>query len=173
MSKWWACKGKAPAKLRKVSVGLPLSMGTAEWEADESEVRAAWSLYVELVTRISVQPFGDQDGLMREALTSLHSLFGETRLILRAAGPSVGAHRRSVGGLAIEVLNKGLRPFLTKWHPGLQAWESRRESGVSPLDHEMKFSDRADLLEELGALQGELETYAVALAEIAGVETGE
>lgn len=44
-----------PAKLKKVSVSLPFGIGSAEWEADPTERRAAWSLYVELVTRIAVQ----------------------------------------------------------------------------------------------------------------------
>ncbi|MEQ9670501.1 MAG: hypothetical protein RLO19_19390 [Coleofasciculus sp. G2-EDA-02] len=41
-----------PAKLKKVSVNLPFGIGGAEWVADETERKAAWSLYVELVTRI-------------------------------------------------------------------------------------------------------------------------
>jgi hypothetical protein len=57
---------------------------------------------------------------MREAMNSLYSLFGSTREILRKAGPTVGASHDSVGGIAIAVLNKGLRPFLSKWHPLLQ-----------------------------------------------------
>lgn len=63
-------------------------------------------------------------GLVREALNSLYSLFGTTRGVLKAAGPDVGASRDSVGGIAlaqpaagIAVLNNGLRPFLAKWHP--------------------------------------------------------
>jgi len=65
---------------------------------------------------------------------------GTTREVLKAAGPDVGASRDSVGGIAIAyggryaiaVLNNGLRPFLAKWHPLLQAWEARRPLGVSP-----------------------------------------
>ena len=42
--------------LKKVSVSLPFGIGSPEWEADPTERRAAWSLYVELVTRVAVQP---------------------------------------------------------------------------------------------------------------------
>jgi len=82
---------KDPAVLRKVSVSLPFGIGSAEWEADPTERRAAWSLYVELVTRVAVQPLETDQGLLREALTSLYSLFGTTREILKDAGPDVGA----------------------------------------------------------------------------------
>jgi hypothetical protein len=109
-----------PAKLKKVAVSLPFGLGSAEWEADPTQRRAAWALYVELVTRVAVQELADDAGLVREAMNSLYTLFGTTREILRAAGPDVGASRESVGGLSIAVLNQGLRPFLSKWHPILQ-----------------------------------------------------
>lgn len=125
-----------PARLTKVKVSLPFNLGSAEWEADPTERRAAWSIYVELATRIAVQPLGENEGLDREAINSLYSLFEVTRATLREAGPDVGASRDSVGGIAIAVLNRGLRPFLQKWHPELQAWEARREEGQSLYEHE-------------------------------------
>lgn len=159
---------RPPAKLKKVSVALPFEMGKAEWEADETEVRAAWSLYVELVTRVAVEALDGGSGFMREALTSLHQLFPQTREILRTAGPSIGAKMPSVGGLAIKVLNDGLRPFLTKWHPELSHWESQRAATTSPRDHERSFPDAAALREDLRVLQVELRRYAEALGRISG-----
>lgn len=75
-----------------------------------------------------------------------------------------------MGGIAIAVLNNGLRPFLAKWHPLLQAWEARRPVGVSPKEHEQSWSEEPKLRSELEALRGGLEEYAKALAKIAGVE---
>ena len=60
-----------PAVLKKVSVSLPFGIGSAEWEADPTDRRAAWSLYVELVTRIAVEPLEGDEGLVRGALNSL------------------------------------------------------------------------------------------------------
>lgn len=159
-----------PAKLKKVSVHLPFGIGGAEWEADPTERRAAWSLYVELVTRIAIQPLEADEGLLREALNSLYSLFAVTRQILREAGPDVGASYESVGGIAIAVLNKGLRPFLAKWHPLLQAWEAQRPVQVNPKEHEQNWTEEPKLRSELESLRQELEQYANALATIAGVK---
>lgn len=159
-----------PAVLKKVSVSLPFGIGSAEWEADPTERHAAWSLYVELVTRIAVQPLEVDQGTVREALNSLYSLFGSTREILREAGPNVGASHDSVGGIAIAVLNNGLRPFLSKWHPLLQAWEARRTPDLSPKEHEMNWANEPRLRDELSALQANLEKYANALAEIVGLK---
>ncbi|MGB7440358.1 MAG: hypothetical protein WA919_04765 [Coleofasciculaceae cyanobacterium] len=159
-----------PAKLKKVSVSLPFGIGGAEWEADPTEQRAAWSLYVELVTRISVQSLESDQGLLREALNSLYSLFTITRGILREAGPDVGISINSVGGIAIAVLNKGIRPFLSKWHPFLQAWEAQRPPNVSPKEHETNWSEEPRLRAELKLLNQDLEKYANALADIVGIE---
>ncbi len=155
---------------KKVSFSLPFGIGSVEWEVDQKQSRAAWSLYVELVTRIAVEPLKADEGLVREALNSLYSLFGTTREILKEAGPDVGASKNSVGGIAIAVLNKGLRPFLAKWHPLLQAWEAKRPSNLSPKEHEQQWSEEEKLRDELEELRQDLKQYAHALAEIAGVE---
>jgi hypothetical protein len=125
---------------------------------------------VELVTRIAVEPLAGEEGLLREDLNSLYSLFGTTREILKEAGPEVGTSHRSVGGIAIAVLNRGLRPFLAKWHPRLQVWECQRPVDISPSEHEQKWSDALELRKELEVLRGNLHQYSLALADIAGIE---
>jgi hypothetical protein len=157
-------------KFKKVSISLPFGIGSAEWEVDPAERKAAWSLYIELVTRIAVQALEVDQGLLREALNSLYSLFGTTRDVLKQAGPDVGISRESVGGIAIMVLNRGLRPFLSKWHPLLQAWEVRRSPAVSPKDHEQAWAEAPQLRQELELLRRDLDEYAEALAKISGAE---
>jgi hypothetical protein len=157
-----------PAKLKKVSVNLPFGIGGAEWEADVTERKAAWSLYVELVTRITVQSLETDQGLLREALNSLHTMFAITRQILREAGPDVGISSASVGGIAIAVLNKGLRPFLSKWHPLLQTWEAQKPPTTSPKDHEKNWSLEPEMRQELLLLGIDLEQYAEALQHFLG-----
>ncbi|MBF2089484.1 MAG: hypothetical protein IGR80_16570 [Synechococcales cyanobacterium K44_A2020_017] len=159
-----------PAVLKQVTVSLPFGIGSASWEADPTERHAAWELYIELVTRIAVQSMDSDLGTLREAMNSLYSLFGSTRDILRKAGPKVGASRDSVGGIAIAVLNNGLRPFLSKWHPLLQDWEVKRAEGISVQVHEKAWDMESTLRGDLEKLRSNLEQYAHALANIAGVE---
>ncbi|WP_257237219.1 hypothetical protein [Nostoc sp. 'Peltigera malacea cyanobiont' DB3992] len=87
--------------LETVSGSLAFGIGSMSWKVDTTQKKAAWSLYVELVTRIAVEPLEVDQGLVREAMNSLYSLFGTTREVLKAAGPDVGASRDSVGGIAI------------------------------------------------------------------------
>jgi hypothetical protein len=157
------------AVIKEVSMSLPFGIGSVKWEVDSTERDAAWSLYVELVTRVAVQSLELDQGLVREALTSLYSLFGTTREILKQAGPRVGASKNSVGGIAIRVLNDGLRPFLARWHPLLQIWEAQKPPSASPKEHELAWSEEAKLRGELENLRQDLHKYANALAAISGV----
>ena len=145
------------------------------WVADREQQTAAWEMYVELITRIAIQPLGDDEGLDREALSSLYSLFSETRRILKTHGPSVAEPVKkgtvSFGQLAVLVLNKLLRPFLSKWHPQLSAHEASRPANVSQLQHERNWNDQHQKFrEELRELARRLRQYAALLAEAAGIE---
>ena len=117
-----------------------------------------------------MQPLDLDAGLAREALSSLHALFGTTRQILRAAGPGAGAISGSVGYVALSVLNHGLRPFLSRWHPLLLEWEAARKPGVGARAHERAWSEDATLRGELEAMRKKMWIYADALAEIAGIK---
>lgn len=161
----------ARAKLKKVRVRLPWVEG--EWEADETQQRAAWEMYVELVTRVALQPLAAEDGLLSEALSSLHAIFGETRRILKQYGPAVATpaspHVLAFGQIAVDVLNRSLRPVLAKWHPLLQAHEAGRPPTVLPVDHERAWTSCGELRAQLENLRNELTAYANLLAEVSGV----
>jgi len=155
-------------KAKKLSVGLPFGLGNIEFEANEVEQRAAWSLYVELTTRVAVQPLDPESGLLREVLASFYSVFAITRKILSDAGPAVAHGPESFGPIAIEVLNKGLRPFTSKWHPLLQSHENKRAADVSAYEHEQKWEYYQNMRRELIELQKQMAIYANVLAKISG-----
>jgi hypothetical protein len=157
-------------KLKKLTVNVPFGIGSVELTPDATERNAAWSLYIELITRIAVQKLRDDEGLVREALSSLYSLFPTTRQILKDAGPNAGISRNSVGGIAIDVLNIGLRPFLAKWHPLLQEWEAKRAENISLKEHEKSWPRERELRGEIETLRSELKLYAEALERIADIK---
>ncbi len=157
-------------RAKQLDVGLPFGIGRISFVADEVQQRAAWSLYVELETRVAVQPLDDDTGLLREALNSLYAIFGITRGILKEAGPEVADGEASLGPIAIRVLNDGLRPFLSDWHPRLKAHEAMRPKDVSELDHERAWDDYAAMRAALAQLQADLRVYTDMLAEISGAK---
>jgi hypothetical protein len=57
----------------EVNLSLPFGVGGLRgvWQPDQEEQKAAWEMYVELITRIAVVELGPSEGLLREALSSL------------------------------------------------------------------------------------------------------
>jgi hypothetical protein len=159
----------------QVKLSLPFGLGSISgtWKPDEAERKAAWEMYVELITRVSVVELKPDEGLLREALSSLYTLFGTTRQILRTHGPDVAKVKNdkalSFGYLAVNILNYALRPLLAKWHPLLLDYEAHRPKGRSPLEHERTWDRYEELRAELKKVQDTLFEYANILAQVAGV----
>jgi len=143
------------------------------WVPDKKERDAAWEMYIELVTRISMVELIPDEGLLREALSSLYTLFGITREILRKYGPAVAKPKHkgnlSFGYLAIIILNSAIRPVLAKWHPLLLDYESKRENSLSPLEHEKQWDKKEELRKELNDLRAILIDYGDILSKVAKV----
>ena len=138
------------------------------WEPDESEVKAAWEMYVEMVTRTPLGGFSSQEGSLREGLDSIYSLFDTTRGILRMYGPDVArpksGHELSFGYLAVSMLNLVLRPLLTEWHPKLRRWERD-----NPHMDENEWEGHSDFLNALTETKVKLQQYAGLFAAVADV----
>lgn len=126
----------------------------AEFSPDDADRKAAWELYIELATRISTQPLPADQGVEAAALASLHSLFATAREIMKRHGREAHAFAR----IAIAVLNRILRPFLTRWHPTFAA--------PSAPDNALMLVFR----QELEGLRQDMLEYARLLAAIADVE---
>ncbi|WP_081236872.1 hypothetical protein [Streptomyces viridosporus] len=70
--------------------------------------------------------------------------------------------------LAVNFLNLELRPFLSRWHPRLRAFEE-----ASPGRPETEWPLAADCGAELRLLQGNARSYLLAFARLAGVRDAE
>ena len=121
---------------------------------NQADRKAAWELYIEMLTRIATQPLPTETGDEKTALESVYRLFGITREILKRHGPGTIEFSK----VAIPVLNQVVRPFTAKWH---------KKSLDGALD---KKSQRAAFRSELQMLQRELRKYNALLAHVAGVE---
>jgi hypothetical protein len=157
----------------EVKLGIPVvGQVSGTWVPDEAERWAAWELYVELVTRITVVDLPPDQGLLREALSSLHSLFPTTRDILRRYGPAVAPQGKeggiTFGYLAVAILNGVLRPLLSTWHPALSAHEATRSANRLPAEHERLWDRANELRNELVETRQILVEFAEVLGEVAG-----
>ncbi len=157
----------------KVKVALPFLDIEGDWEIDEIQRKAAWEIYVELITRVTVQELKPEEGLLREALSSFYSLFETTRNVLKKYGPAIAAPANpkdtTLGHIAVGILNKVLRPLLTKWHPILKDYEDKKPESISVTEHERKWGQADALRKEITKIQQQLTSYADVLAEVSGV----
>ena len=135
---------------------LSISAGflNMNWEPQDDDKKAAWELYIELLTRIATQPLPDDAGDEKAALDSVYSIFPLTREIIKANG----RHCMEFAKIAIVVLNQKIRPFTARWH---------RESLAGAFDDP---ASCARFREELKELQKTLHIYTQMLGEMAGVE---
>jgi hypothetical protein len=164
--------------VQSVTVGISLPFGLGEisgvWAPDDAQRDASWEVYVELVTRISVAQLGAEEGLLSESLTSLYSLFGTTREILRKYGPRVakvsGRADQSFGSIAVAILNRVLRPVLAKWHPLLLDYEVGRPDGTSQAEWERSWPRSQELRGVLDEVRDTLLQYADLLANVADID---
>ena len=138
--------------LKSLKVKTPIL--DAEFESNDAIRQAAWALYIEMLTRIAVQPLGDDEGDEKAALASLHSLFETTRQVLKDAGP--GSVR--FAAIAIPFLNQVLRPLTAKWHPRLMAGDLDTPKG------------KAEFRKDLKLIRKLINGYLGLIGEVAGVE---
>lgn len=145
------------------------------WEPNEEEKKAAWEIYVELVTRIPIAVLGHDEGILREALSSIYALFHITRTILRSHGPAIAqchtGDNRSVSYVVVRMLNTTLRPLLAKWHPLLKAYEETRPDSVGITQYEQQWERYTELRQEIIMVREILTAYADVFAQIAEVSS--
>lgn len=160
-----------------INVDIPFDVTgvtiAGRWHPNDAERRAAWELCVEFSTRITLIPLREGEGLLTEALTSLHAIFGATRTILRAGGPELAVDRRgelSFAVLAGHLLNQVLRPVTAFWHPQLKAHMDLKPSNVGSVEHEHAWSGYADLRQLLDEIRQPLTGYAEVFAQACGAQ---
>ena len=152
------------AQLTEVKITVP-QVSELTFVVNNDARQVAWKLYIETVTRVSTQPLTDEEGFIREALTSLYGLFATTRDTLKASRPSVPVSGgQTVEHLAVTMLNHELRPFLSKWHPRLREFEKAHPDG-----QESAWPDNMACRGELRRVQAHLVDYALGFAHLAGV----
>ena len=116
--------------------------------------KAAWEMYIELLTRVSTQYLEPEHGDEETALASIHALFPITRDILKR----YGADSLKFSRVAIVMLNQIIRPFTSKWHKKSLNGAFNDEYGCRAFR------------KDLSALQVDLRKYTQLLSDIAKVE---
>ncbi len=154
-----------------------------EYEIDEAEIgigqskvkvkpnyedmQIAYQLYIELSTRKIGLPIDYEDDFLIEIYDSWFEFFKVTREHIKAI-PAQKIRKskttKAIVKTAIEVLNEGLRPHLTKWQARFRKWyliHSEKEDfrSKSPQDLQKEFPEYDKLVEEMKVVNKRLIQY--------------
>lgn len=112
-------------------------------------IHIANRIYIELVTRKAALPIHEEDDVIEEIYDSWYNLFQIIREeIKEIPGENIAANSsaRELIQLTLEILNKGLRPHLTKYQADFRRWydvelKKDENKNISPQEIQKKYRD--------------------------------
>lgn len=139
------------------------------------DIQIAYKLWVELGTRkIGLEIDLDND-VISEIYDSWYEFFRLTRELIKDIPVSKIRKDESTKELvriAIEVLNEGIRPHLTRWQARFRKWykaaiEADENKGLSPQDIQKNYPDYAKLTKEMLEVNKRIMEYRKILKQLA------
>ena len=146
---------------------------------NHDDLQVAYQLWVELKTRKLGLPFEEDHDVILEIYNSWHEFFKITRELIKSVPIAKIKGRQSTQqlvGISIDVLNKAIRPHLTKWQARYRHWielEMRKEGSndIPPQELQKRFPKYQELMSELKKTNSQLVAYAHLLAAILELST--
>ncbi|GAA3535531.1 hypothetical protein GCM10022222_18940 [Amycolatopsis ultiminotia] len=139
---------------------------------DDEERRAAHRILNELTSRVPLRELPAGEGLLRSALSSLHTLFDRIRLVGDAVDPDAlrpsTPVRPGLATLIRRLQDEILGPFLTYWHTRLDQHHELRPPGIGSRDHELGWELHGRLRADLGKVRLSISEVAEELAVLSG-----
>jgi hypothetical protein len=139
------------------------------------DAQIAYKLWVELSTRKIGLSIDIENDVIDEVYDSWYEFFKITRELIK----EIPIHKikskdstKRLLDIAINVLNDGLRPHLTKWHAKFQKWyriecEKPENINVTPQELQKKFTDFDVLIEDMKGVNHNLIKYREYMKKIA------
>lgn len=159
-------------------VKIKVKVGNVEFEEEISRsfqnIRVANRIYIELVTRKAAIPFDEDNDVVKEVYESWYTLFGIIRNEIKdVPGEFLINHEGTdkLIELTTDILNKGLRPHLTKYQARFSKWYQEQlmdqaNQGKNPQDIQKMYPDFQHLIEDLKDINQILVTYSGELKKL-------
>jgi len=163
---------------RVVSLNVSLGgIGHVEIRPSRGDIAVAHRIWTELVTRKAALQIDPENDVISHVYDSWYALFGTVRQLIGDLPPELLRNHRGTRRLirvAIDSLNLGLRPHLTRWEARYRTWYAARQEELKtrdPQDVQKDFPDYKELIEDMLRVNRELIQYAEQLEKlIAGEE---
>lgn len=155
-------------------VQIGIGSGNIKIRPNHEDLQIAYRLWVELKTRKLGLPFEEDHDVISEVYSSWYEFFKITRELIKSVPVAKVRARKSTQklvGISIDVLNKAVRPHLTKWQARYRHWlevELRKDGSINipPQELQKRFPKYQELITELKDTNARLVAYAHNLATI-------
>jgi len=153
-----------------------LGIGSAKitFRPNYDDAQIAYKLLIELSTRKLGLPIQPEQDVIVEVYNSWYEFFKITRELIKAVPVTKVRNNQSTRILvdtAIDVLNEGVRPHLTKWQARFRRWyesELQKDNSVaSPQEIQKQFPEYSFLIEDMQKVNSKLIHYKDVLLKIA------
>ena len=139
------------------------------------DMQIAYKLWVELSTRKIGLEIDLENDVIKEIYNSWYEFFKLTRELIKDIPVSKIRKDESTKELvriAIEVLNEGLRPHLTKWQARFRRWyntgiDKEENKNLSPQEIQKKYPEYEKLTKEMIEVNHKLIEYRKILRQLA------
>lgn len=144
------------------------------FRANYDDLQIAFKFWAELATRKIGIPIDEEHDVIVEVYDSWYEFFRVARELIKSIPVTKYRHNEStkqIVRVSILVLNKELRPHLTKWQARYRRWWQRAladetNSGLSPQDIQKKFPQYKELVSELKSVNTKLVRYSKRLQDL-------
>lgn len=162
--------GKGSVDVDEASLGIGSSSVTLKFNRKEQEI--AYKLWVELSTRKIAIPFDEEHDVISEVYDSWYSFFAIARNLMKEIPPTGKTEDSSLVQVSGEVLNKGLRPHLTKWQAAYRRWydyaiSANGNEGKTPQEIQRDYPFYAELVADIKKVNSKMTAYMNCLKRIA------
>ncbi len=151
-------------------MGIGDSSLTLKYNSKDQEI--AYKLWVELNTRKIGLAFEPENDVIEEVYNSWYSFFGIARNLMKEIPINKVKNGSDLVELTGDVLNKGLRPHLTKWQAKFRKWyEENRQleeyQGKTPQEIQRCYPLYDELEKDLLETNRHMIEYKTVLRQIA------
>lgn len=156
-----------------IEIEAPIVGGSIKLHRNDEVVRVAHSAWTEIITRKAGLEFDEDNDLIDEVYNSWYELFKELRALTKTVPAHLlrtSADARELVNLLVDVLNKGLRPHLTKHHARFRNWKQRATvdgDDRDDQDRQRDFPGYEDLVDDLRYVNSEMVKFAEQLRYLA------
>lgn len=130
----------------------------------------AYKLWAEMSTRKIILPFDEENDVIVEVYDSWYSFFGIARGLLKDIPVEKLNSSKQLISVTDRVLNKCLRPHLTKWQARFRKWYNLQldsNSDLTPQEIQYTYPHYNELIKELKAINKNIDYYGEILKKLA------